>query len=240
MKRVVISQPMFFPWVGMFEQARLADVYVHYDDVQFSKGSFTNRVQIKTASGIKWLTVPTAGRHLAQHIADVAIDEAQDWRGRQRALVRQALAAAPHLADALALLDEVHALRGVSLGELSAASFEACCRYLDLGPPRPFPRSSALGVPGKGSERVLALVQRLGGDSYVTGHGAREYLDHAAFEQAGVSVDYMAYEKRAYPQAHGAFTPYVSILDLVAHLGREGRSVIASGTVAWREFLAQR
>ena len=46
---VVISQPMLFPWVGMFEQIRLADVYVHYTDVQFSKGSFVNRVQIKTA-----------------------------------------------------------------------------------------------------------------------------------------------------------------------------------------------
>ena len=49
MTTVVISQPMFFPWVGMFEQIALADVYVHYDDVQFSKGSFTNRVQLKTA-----------------------------------------------------------------------------------------------------------------------------------------------------------------------------------------------
>ena len=34
---VVISQPMLFPWVGMLEQVRLADSYVHYSDVQFSK-----------------------------------------------------------------------------------------------------------------------------------------------------------------------------------------------------------
>ena len=56
--KVVISQPMFFPWVGFLEQMRLADVYVHYDDVQFSKGSFTNRVQIKTPEGFIWLTAP--------------------------------------------------------------------------------------------------------------------------------------------------------------------------------------
>ncbi len=55
---VVISQPMLFPWAGMFEQIRLADVYVHYPDVQFSKGSFTNRVQVKTAGGSRWLTLP--------------------------------------------------------------------------------------------------------------------------------------------------------------------------------------
>ena len=58
-KTVVISQPMFFPWVGIFEQIRLADIFVHFDDVQLPWGSsFINRVQIKTKDGIKWLTIP--------------------------------------------------------------------------------------------------------------------------------------------------------------------------------------
>ena len=58
--KAVISQPMYFPWVGMFEQVRLCDIFVYYNDVQFSKGSFTNRVQIKAPNneGFKWLTVP--------------------------------------------------------------------------------------------------------------------------------------------------------------------------------------
>ena len=47
MTRVVITQPMLFPWPGFFEQLCLADVYIYLDDVQFSKGSFTNRVQIE-------------------------------------------------------------------------------------------------------------------------------------------------------------------------------------------------
>ena len=59
MTTVVVSQPMLFPWVGLFEQIRLADVFVHYDDVAFSKGSFFNRVQIKTLEvGSKWFNGP--------------------------------------------------------------------------------------------------------------------------------------------------------------------------------------
>ncbi|NBX37756.1 MAG: hypothetical protein EBR10_11170, partial [Planctomycetes bacterium] len=49
--RIVISQSMYFPWVGFLEQMSLADIFVVYDDVQFSKGSFTSRVQAKTAAG---------------------------------------------------------------------------------------------------------------------------------------------------------------------------------------------
>ena len=56
--KVVISQSMFFPWVGFLEQLKLADVYVFYDDVQFSKGGFTNRAQVKANDGVKWMTVP--------------------------------------------------------------------------------------------------------------------------------------------------------------------------------------
>jgi len=40
---------MFFPGWVLLEQLKLADLYVFYDDVQFSKGSFTNRVQVKAS-----------------------------------------------------------------------------------------------------------------------------------------------------------------------------------------------
>ena len=40
---VVISQPMYFPWVGFLSQISMASTIIWLDDVQFSKGSFTNR-----------------------------------------------------------------------------------------------------------------------------------------------------------------------------------------------------
>ena len=81
---IVISQPMFFPWVGMFEQIRLADTYVHYSDVPFSKGSFVNRVQVKTAQGTPWMTVPLKSFSIGQSICDVEIDDQKDWRRKHR------------------------------------------------------------------------------------------------------------------------------------------------------------
>jgi hypothetical protein len=65
-------------------------------------------------------------------------------------------------------------------------------------------------------------------------------LDHEGFERAGVQVQYMDYQTRPYPQSYGAFTPYVSSLDLVAHCGRQGVERIASGSMGWRDFLQRR
>ncbi len=47
----------------------------------------------------------------------------------------------------------------------------------------------------------------------------------------------MDYRKTPYPQLHGEFTPYVSILDLIANTGGESGDYINSGTIYWKEFL---
>jgi hypothetical protein len=97
--------------------------------------------------------------------------------------------------------------------------------------------SNALGIDGASSSRVLDIVLALGGRRYITGHGARNYLDHGLFEEAGVRVEYMDYQRLPYPQQHGQFTPYVSVLDLIANCGPEGRKFICSGSVYWKEFI---
>jgi hypothetical protein len=237
MKRIVISQPMFFPWVGLFEELRLADVYVHYDDVQFSKGSFTNRVQVKTPQGSKWLTVPLKNLTLGQLIKDVTLQDAQDWRQSHLSLLSQAYSGAPYLTDMLALISRVYERPITNLSELVIGSMEEICNYFDLDANRTFLKSSQLGISGKGSQRVLDIVKHLGGDVYVTGHGARNYLEHELFEHHGVSVQYMRYERAPYPQLHGAFDPHVTILDLIANTGHAGIEFIRSGTIPWRDFI---
>lgn len=96
-----------------------------------------------------------------------------------------------------------------------------------------------LCIDGSGSQRVLNIVRALGGSVYLTGHGARNYLDHEAFEQVGIQVNYMQYKRHPYPQRWGEFTPFVTALDLVASLGRDGLQHISSTGVAWREFISR-
>ena len=237
---VVISQPMLFPWVGMLEQVRLADRYVHYADVQFSKGSFVNRVQVKTRTGIQWLSVPLRALHLGQRIDEVRIDESKDWRRRHVDLLRLAYDAAPYRDAMLSLVEEVHATTCADIGELGRASLATLCRYFGLDQGTGFCDSRELGVGGASSRRVLDIVLALGDSTYITGHGARDYLDHDLFERAGVRVEYMAYEKAPYPQLHGPFTPFVSSLDLVANCGPAGAECIRSGAIYWKEFLSDR
>ena len=235
MKTVVISQPMYFPWVGMLEQMRLADVFVYLDDAQFSKGGFFNRVQVKTDRGTLWLTVPLAENKLGQALNQSRL-ATHGWRRKHLNTLRQFYASASFSEEMLSVAGTVLSEESESLASISVASMEALAEFFKVLPGMTL-QSSEMEVVGSGSERVLAICQSLDATRYVTGHGAADYLDHASFEKAGITVEYMDYEKREYPQLHGAFTPFVSALDLLANCGQSGRDVIAPRTVCWKDFV---
>jgi len=233
---VVISQSMYFPWVGFLEQLRIADVFVRYDDVQFSKGSFTNRVQIKTADGSRWMTVPLAGHKLGQRIEEVQASFSTLWREQHLSKLAETYRDASYVEAMLQVAREALDIESHSVGDIAYASMRALTRFFGLDQRLQWRDVGELGIAGASSTRVLDIVRTLGGTRYITGHGARNYLDHEAFEAAGIEVCYMKYGCIPYPQLHGAFTPYVSSLDLIASCGTAGEAYIQPQIVPWREF----
>lgn len=235
MKTVVISQPMYFPWVGIFEQIRLADVFVYYDDVQFARG-FINRVQCKSSRGLHWLTVPLCKHSRDTRICDLCIKEDTGWRQKHIKSLECSLNGAPYVDDALSLVQNVLSQRELSFSEMLIEGMNKVCEYFNLGQGCQFYKSSELEVDGYKGDRIMNIVRHFNGDRYVTGMGALNYLDHEAFEREGIDVEYMDYKKLPYPQKFGEFTPFVTILDLIANCGRDGRKFICSGTQGWREL----
>jgi hypothetical protein len=239
---IAINQPCYLPWRGHFALMKAADVFVFYDDVQFTSNtsrSFSARVQLKTSRGRQWLTVPVrkSGR-FGQRIDEVAIAADGRWPARHCAAVREALGAAPFASGLEPVLAALAGGAWERLAELTIATTRLLAEL--LGVRRETLRSSTLGIDGAGSARVLAVCRTLGATRYVTGHGALDYLDHDAFEAAGVAVEYMEYDLSPYPQQHGAFEPYVTALDLLANTGPEAAAHVSARTLPWREMVARR
>ncbi len=236
MKTIVISQPMFFPWPGIFEQVKLADVFVHYSDVQFPQGrSFSSRVQIKTPNGQQWLTVPVVrdGRRL---ISEVRVNNASNWRDKHLGTLLHNYGKAPFFDEMIELVRQVYDRADDSLSRLNIDSMESVCRYFGIETEMHDSRDVPVG--GGSSERLLGICRHFSGDRYVTGWGAKNYLDIGLFERQGVTVHFMDYCKLEYRQQHGDFIPYVSILDLIANEGVDGRRFLSPRTVSAESFMA--
>ncbi|NOU90935.1 hypothetical protein GC102_35200 [Paenibacillus sp. LMG 31460] len=237
MKKIVLMQPYFFPWIGLYEQIKLSSVYVHYDDVQFPKGSYVNRTRIKTKDGLKWITIPTKQLTLGMNINEVEVDNTKPWVKGHLEFLTQTYKRAPYFHEMIDLYERVVCSSHESLSDIAIASLKEVSRYYQLADPEAFLYSSKLEIGGKSTERVVSIVKHLEGALYITGHGARNYLEHERFEKENIQVEYMDYRRINYSQLYGEFNPYVSVLDLIANTGKEGMKYICSGTVNWRSFL---
>ena len=242
MKTVAINQPCYLPWRGHFALLKSADVFVFYDDVQFTSNtnrSFFARVQLKTARGRSWLTVPVhkSGR-FGQRIDEGTVADDGRWRARHCTLIREALGRAPFAAEVEPVLAVLAGEAWNRLAELTIETTRLMAELLGIG--RETLRASALDIGGSGSARVLAICRSLGATRYVSGHGGLAYLDHEAFEAAGIAVEYMDYDLSPYPQQHGPFEPYVTALDLLANTGPAASTHVGACLVPWREMVARR
>jgi hypothetical protein len=233
---VVVCQPMFFPWIGIFEQIRIADVFIHFDDVQIPRGrSFVSRVQIKGPSGSQWLTAPIRRSSSSSVICDVSFDNGTDWRSNHLRTLERCYSKAPFAGEMLALAGRAYSFGGDLVADFNTHAIELIAGYFGLEVR--FFRSKDYPTQTKSSEHLLYLVHKFDGLYYITGHGAKAYLDHEMFEKRGIQVRYMNYRRTAYTQQFGSFEPHVSILDVIANCGRGGKKLIKSESIHWKEFI---
>jgi hypothetical protein len=236
--RVVISQPMFLPWLGLFDQIRLADTFVHYDDVQMPQGrSFMSRVQIRTRKGVVWLTAPIDRQKSGTLISETMLISDEAWRTNHMETIRHCYGKRRNFGAMFDLVREIYSLQTQNLSDFNINAIELVADRIGLAPD--FIKSSSLRIEGRSTQRLLAISQHFQASQYLTGHGAAGYLDHNAFDEANIEVYYMSYASQPWKQVLPDFTPFVSIIDLLAEVGfADVATHFASTTCPWQEFVA--
>jgi hypothetical protein len=216
-------QPQFLPWLGYFDKIARADAFVLMDDVQFKKNEWQNRNRVKSARGPVWVTVPVL-HEAGQAIAATRLNETAPWRRKNLATLRQCLGAAPHFGALEGFFSRLHDDPWKDLGEINIFCVKELCSLLDIK--TPFHLSSTLRAPGAATERLVNLCKALGADTYLSGAGGHGYLELDLFEKAGIRVLFQEYEHPVYSQLHGAFTPNLSVVDLMANAGPRARDIV--------------
>jgi WbqC-like protein len=225
--RVAIVQSCYVPWKGYFDLIRSADHFILLDDVQYSRGDWRNRNRIKTAQGLKWISIPLhhSGTFPAL-IHDMRVND-PNWMRSHHSLIEQAYRAAPGWTVLRAwLAEELLQAHEPMLSDVNERLTRSLCRMLGIA--TPITRSEAYGVQCEDpTERVVRLCQAVGATRYLSGPSARDYIDEQRFREAGIALEYFDYSGYPeYPQPHGPFEHAVSILDVIACLGTEAASAL--------------
>lgn len=217
---VAIHQPNYVPWLGYFSKIAKADIFVFLDDVQFTKGGYTNRVKILSPAGPRWITVPVSV-HLGDLICEVEISR-DDWVRSHMSLLRGCYRQAPRFNEVWGELQEIYS--GATqkiISELNTYLLRRLCARIGLE--KEFHLSSSFDVRGKGDERLVALMQRVApGGTYLSGKGGAKYQEPRKFLEAGFGFRYVEFEHPIYDQGGEKFQEGLSVLDAVFHTGFEG------------------
>jgi hypothetical protein len=217
--RVAIHQSQYLPWPPYFKKMASADVFVLMDNVQFQKNGVQNRNQIRNKEQAFWLTIPVTG-HLEDLIKDEKLADAR-WPKKHLKSIEGSYSKAPFWQSygkpLLALYEKNYA----TLGEVNEAFLKVLIGQLGIA--TKMVRLSELGVSGAKSELVLNACRALKADAYVSGPGAKSYLDESSFQKAQIAIDFLDSAPPMYSQFHGGeFISGLSVVDMLFNVGAAG------------------
>lgn len=173
-----------------------------------------------------YLTVPLQKFSLGTPIRDLRIDHRQDWARRHWQQLSNSYRRAPHFEVYGPLLcqwleqapeyDFLAAWNEYLIGEM--------CRILDLN--TQLLRSGDQPVAGERTSYLINLIHYVNGDTYLSGQGAKKYQEVAAFQAAGIQLQYNTFftylENSPYSQGREPWLNGLSILDALFYIGAEG------------------
>lgn len=206
---------------------RSVDLYILYDDVQYTKRDWRNRNKIKTANGLKWLTIPVnvKGKYL-QKIKDTTVSDKR-WRTKHLSTIRESYRKSKYFEEVYPLVENLYKTANYNtISEINFHFITGICTYLNIGTKIVFSSDFDL-TEDKKTDRLVNICTQAGATEYISGPLAKDYIELEKFKSNNIKLTWMNYDNYPeYSQLHGDFVHKVSILDLLFNCGKDSINFI--------------
>lgn len=220
---VSVHQPQYLPWLGYFDKIIKSDIFVILDDVQYKKNEWQNRNRIKTATGWQWLTVPVTYK-FPEKINQVKINSQTSWRKDHLRSLEVNYRPAKFFNQYYSFFQETLKQEWEYLSELNIFFIEKILFF--LGIKKKILKSSELAMSGEKTDRLVNICKILGGETYLSGIGAKDYLEIDKFEKEKIKVVFQEFVSPVYPQLYNNFVSNLSVVDLLFNCGEESLDIL--------------
>ena len=230
MKKIAILQSNYIPWKGYFDIIASVDEFILYDDMQYTRGDWRNRNKIMTPQGPLWLTIPvqTKGRFY-QKINEARVVD-HDWIDKHWKGIQMNYARAQYFDQYKERIRAVYenCREEEFLSQINYRFIMEICDILDIHTKISW--SSDYHLTDGKTERLVRLVKDAGGDFYLSGPAAKDYIVEEYFQREHIELAWMDYSGYPeYTQLSSQFEHGVSILDLIFNTGPNARNFMKAG-----------
>lgn len=216
-KIVVIHQPDFLPYLGFFHRLLHCDLFVILDHVQLLIKGWHNRDLIKGPNGKHWLTVPIKREYKNIPINAAQIDYSKEWRCKQLKTISHFYKKTPFFKEVFPGIKEIYDKKHSLLIDFNMEFFRFFIEFFGIQVETIL--CSTLNINSRKSQLILDIILATGGTHYLSGLGAKDYLEESLFEQPGIDLIWQEFNHPVYPQLYGDFISNLSCLDFAMNCG---------------------
>lgn len=219
--KIGIHQPNFMPWIGYFNKINQSDKFVFLDNVKCSKNSFFNRNRFSTSkkfSDFFWLTCSLKKESYRQNLCDVMFDQKLLKKHVKHFKIRHGKTKEQNFLEGLISLYEkqISSVTNANLCNFNKAIINFICENLEIQTDIIL-ASEIKNITGLKKENlVIGIIKELDGQTYISGHGAKNYQDENKFISQGINLQYLDQNFINTPVVN---CEHVSIVDIILQEG---------------------
>lgn len=226
-KKVAILQSNYIPWKGYFDIINMVDLFVFYDDLQYTKQDWRNRNKIKSPQGPVWISIP-CGSDIKRLICDVKPLEHR-WQQQHWDKMVKYYNQAPYFKKYSEFFEDFYLNHTwENLSELNQYLIKKISKEL-LDISTTFDDSRGYNLSNSKAERLIELLKKTEATNYLSGPAAKNYLNESHLEPLGIELEWMDYSNYpVYDQLYAPFEHGVSIVDLLFNVGPDFKKYMLS------------
>jgi hypothetical protein len=207
-------QPYFFPYIGYFQLIAAVDLFVLYDNIQYTKKGWINRNRILLNGSDTFISLPLKKDSDTLDVREREL--AADFKpGKLLAQLDGAYRKAPYFEQTMSLVEPILRHDTKNLFTFLHHSLVKTCEYLGIA--TQIQVSSAIDIDHtlKGRDKVIAVCRSTGAQTYVNAIGGQSLYAPEDFLREGIELRFIRSQALSYEQFGAPFVPWLSLIDVL-------------------------
>lgn len=209
-----IMQPYFLPYLGYFQLLEAVDLFILYDNIQYTKKGWINRNRMLQNAKEQVFSIPIKKDSDFLNICERSLPGTFN----QQKLLNQIAGAyrrAPYFAQTFQLLEKIIRAEERNLFMYIHNSISKVCEHIGLKTKIKVSSKVPINHELKNEEKVLAICKKEGASTYINSGGGIKLYSKTRFEAEGVALKFINVEPLIYEQFDHQFVQNLSILDVL-------------------------
>jgi hypothetical protein len=230
-------QPTYLPWLGLFHKIAVADLFVVYDDVEYSRYGWYNRNYILSKNGAMLLVVPIK-RQLSEKLLhnQVKIDNSEKWSKKHIRSIELCYSKSPFFKNYINQFIDIFSKNYEFLFDLNISILNLFLKEFEIK--TRIKLASELNLKFKKSDRALDLAIKTEATHILFGELGENYADVDNFESKNIKVIFQKYNHPVYKQFNSKnFVSKLSSIDLLFNYGKDSIKILLGDNLTKNNYL---